>query len=200
MAAEDPRKARTKSALQAAVLTLFRVKPIAEISVADVVAQAGVNRSSFYVHYPSLHALYADALEAVAVDTARNSRHSEGADAERPEGEAPAGVREYIHHIAEHADTYRWALGPEGCSEIGFRLRERFRESLLQGFSHHVPDGTTSFDLQAAFLAGGMVGAITQWLCGSGDLDPDAFSDWLWSETRLAFAAAIARVAGVALV
>lgn len=199
---EDPRKARTRSALQAAALSLFAEKPIHAISIGDVVAKAGVNRSSFYMHYSSLHGLFADALDEVAVQAGRTGGHSDGGDASTRSGELPEAVRVYVQHIYDNAETYRWALGPDGSAEIVYRLRERFRAGLAQGFEHHVR-GHESADLgigaQASFLAGGLVGAITQWIRQDSPLAPDEFSTWLWAETRLAFAAAVARATGEAL-
>lgn len=196
---EDPRKARTRSALQGAVLELFQSMPIREITIGDIVTKAGVNRSSFYMHYPSLHALYADTLDAIAVETAKEGGHSDGNDAGRGAGDLPGAVRSFVRHVADNRETYRWALGPEGSPEIVTRLRERFQGGLKQGFDHHIR-GQEGADLgigiQAAFLAGGIVGAITQWIMQDDPLPPDEFSTWLWAEARLAFAAAVERATG----
>lgn len=200
---EDPRKARTKSALQHAALALFAVKPIQEISVGDVVGKAGVNRSSFYTHYSSLQGLYADALDAVAIETAKRGGHSDGSDASREADDLPEAVRDFVRHIEANADIYRWALGPEGSPEIVFRLRERFRIGLKKGFDHHIRDvagADLGIGAQAAFLAGGMVSVIAQWILSPEPIQADEFSAWLWGETRRAFADAVERATGERLV
>lgn len=199
--AEDPRKARTKSALQRAALTLFQKKPIQEISVADIVVEAGVNRSSFYTHYTSLHELYADALEAAAIETAKRGGHSDGNDANREPGDLPEAIRDFIRHIFENSGTYRWALGPEGSPEIVYRLQERVRLGMAQGLEHHLGGSTTQARIaaQSAFLAGGVVGAITQWIMQDEPSSPEDFSAWLWAETRIAFASIVERATGEAI-
>ncbi len=197
--AEDPRKARTRSALQTAALALFHEKPVQEISVGDIVMKAGVNRSSFYTHYSSLQTLYADALESIAIETGKVGGHSDGEDANRDAGDMPEAVRSFVAHIAANIDVYRWALGQEGSPEIVHRLRERFRIGLKQGFDHHLhgnEDADLGFGVQAAFLAGGMVGAISHWIMEEDPVPAEQFSAWLWAETRLAFAAAVERATG----
>ncbi len=45
------RKERSRAALKAAFLELFQTKEPKEISVVDLCAKAGINRSTFYAHY-----------------------------------------------------------------------------------------------------------------------------------------------------
>ena len=64
----DPRIARTRQSLQAALFELARERGLDEITVADIAERAGVNRSSFYQHYSDKDTLLADAIDAVATD------------------------------------------------------------------------------------------------------------------------------------
>lgn len=198
----DPRAERTRAALKGAVVELLSNTSPESISVSDVVKQAGVNRSSFYVHYSDLHTLFADALEDVAVATGTLGGHSDGNSSGVRGDQLPDAVSAYIRHIYDFSDAYRWALGPGGSPQIVFRLRERFRVSLEQGFAHHMaqhPGADLGFGAQAAFLAGGMIGVMTQWLMSVPLADPDTVASWLWREVRTEFTAAIQRVTGDAL-
>jgi AcrR family transcriptional regulator len=53
----DPRTRRTRQLLQDALDTLLRQKEFDKISVQDVTDAAGVNRATFYAHYPDKFAL-----------------------------------------------------------------------------------------------------------------------------------------------
>lgn len=55
---EDPRVARTRRAIVEATETLLRRRAAEGIAVADVVACAGISKSTFYCHYGSLDDLY----------------------------------------------------------------------------------------------------------------------------------------------
>ncbi|MGO4209265.1 TetR/AcrR family transcriptional regulator [Terriglobus sp. 2YAB30_2] len=53
----DPRIRRTRQMLQDALLNLLNRKHFSDISISDIAAQAGVNRATFYLHYPDKNAL-----------------------------------------------------------------------------------------------------------------------------------------------
>ena len=195
----DPRAQRTRERLQRAALELLGTRAPGSISVTEVVEQAEVNRSSFYAHYTHLHALFADALESVAIQTGTQGGHSAGAASSATEAELPEAVGAYMAHIEQYADAYRWALGPTGSPEIVNRLRERFRISLSIGFEHHlksVPGADLGFAAQASFLAGGMIGFIWAWLSSPEPVASNEAAAWLWREVRSEFADAVCRATG----
>ena len=47
----DARIIKTKQAIQSAIIDLMRNKPLSEITVSELCANAGVNRNTFYSHY-----------------------------------------------------------------------------------------------------------------------------------------------------
>ena len=54
MAVTDRRYRKTESQIENAMLDLLQKRPFEEILVVDVVNQADINRSTFYLHYQSL--------------------------------------------------------------------------------------------------------------------------------------------------
>lgn len=60
------RKGRTREALLAAFRDLFFERGYEAIRVGDIIARAGVGRSTFYEHYRSKHALYAESVGRTA--------------------------------------------------------------------------------------------------------------------------------------
>jgi AcrR family transcriptional regulator len=59
---DDPRSLRTRAALREAFIALVEASGFQAVSVADVCARAGVNRTTFYLHYPDKHALLEECL------------------------------------------------------------------------------------------------------------------------------------------
>ena len=47
----DHRTENTRHAIKEALLRLLTAKPLAQVTVAELAAEAGVSRSTFYVHY-----------------------------------------------------------------------------------------------------------------------------------------------------
>lgn len=60
----DPRAVRTREALHAAMLQLLTEKSLEQISVRDIVAQAGIGYTTFFRHHPTKESL----LEAIAAE------------------------------------------------------------------------------------------------------------------------------------
>jgi AcrR family transcriptional regulator len=59
-ASEDARIVRTRGALHAALLALLEQKPLDQITIREIAAQAGVGYATFFRHHPSKDALLAD--------------------------------------------------------------------------------------------------------------------------------------------
>ena len=57
---ENQRIMLTKQLLQTAFLKLLQLKPIHAISIRELCAEAGINRTTFYYHYGSQYDLLAD--------------------------------------------------------------------------------------------------------------------------------------------
>lgn len=70
-------KAQTEAnheAIEAAASRLFRERGLAAVTVADVMAEAGLTHGGFYTHYPSKDALAASACEAAFAFAAQKWR------------------------------------------------------------------------------------------------------------------------------
>jgi len=59
----DPRIRRTRSLLYAAFMSILSEQAFHSISVQDITERAGVNRSTFYLHFPDKYALVEYSLE-----------------------------------------------------------------------------------------------------------------------------------------
>lgn len=147
------------------------------MTVAQVAAAAGVNRSRFYQHASSPQALLRAVLSA-ELDAVR-AAHLQG-------GDMPAAVEALtlgmIHHLDAHRRIYRKALGPGGgASGLHAMLGAHFEQSALlmleqRGVDVRGTDGRkVAPAVVAKFLTYGMVGAFEVWLL-SEELQPeDAF-------------------------
>ena len=60
----DIRNAKTDEAVKGAMLALLQKKPLSEIGMAELARQAGVSRSTLYVHYGNVH----DVFQALVAD------------------------------------------------------------------------------------------------------------------------------------
>jgi len=180
--AHDPRIARTRRLLQSALLDLTQEKPLDEIAVADIADRAEVNRSTFYQHYSDKETLLADALDAQAA--------AAGADLENletpltPGGSPPELLLRYLHHVCEHADLYRLALGEHGSPIAVARLRRRIATVTISGYAMYGQDARAlglPVEIAAASVAGSLLGILVAWLESDDPAQPDEVASWVWN-------------------
>jgi AcrR family transcriptional regulator len=175
----DPRIARTRTSLQQALLDLARERPLEEITIADLVEHAGVNRSSFYQHYSDKETLLADALDAATEEV--------GATLELPPGEVPteppAALRHYLVHVDANAALYRGVLGTRGSAIVAERMRSKIEDIVRAAMSSsadlHAYEGLP-LDVLAAGITGMALGVLRAWLERDPRPSVDEAVDWLW--------------------
>ncbi|WP_022890426.1 TetR/AcrR family transcriptional regulator [Agromyces italicus] len=173
----DVRIERTRRALQAALFDLARERPLDELTVADIAARAGVNRSSFYQHYADKETLLADALDAAA--------EAAGASVPRvlrPGSAPPQALFDYLRHFDENAEVYRRVLGPQGSAVVMSRLRARLETIVREGIEasgSRVFDGLP-LDVVGAGIAGTALGVIEAWLARDPRPPVETAAEWLW--------------------
>ncbi|WP_430645037.1 TetR/AcrR family transcriptional regulator [Agromyces sp. GXS1127] len=173
----DVRVERTRRALQAALFALAREHPLEDVTVADIVTRAGVNRSSFYQHYSDKETLLADALDAAAEQA--------GADlptVAEPLAGPPQALFDYLVHLDENAEVYRRELGPHGSAVVMARLRGRLDSIVQEGITR---SGTPAFegvplDIVGAGITGLALGVIEAWLARDPRPPVSTAADWVW--------------------
>lgn len=182
----DPRAARTQALLRAAIMQLASQRPVAEITVKEIIEQAGVNRSSFYQHFDSREELLASSLEHIETEMARADEPVVVTDLSTP----PAELERFMRHFAEHADLYRLVFSSRGSALVVSRVRARIialvrsgmiasnqHQPLEHGIAQH-PE--LPLDIAAAGTAGALLGIIEAWLSQDPLPEPHVAALWAW--------------------
>lgn len=175
-APSDRRVRRTRAALQRALIDLVEERDLSQISVADVVDRAEVNRSTFYAHYQDVHELAEAACtsmidDLIGVVLALEATVANPSDS--PEDPDPS-LTAFFTHFAEHAGLYRSLLGPTGSARVIEHVRLRTTAAAhssgqLPATSDAPPPDAAGpsgvpHDVPAAFVAGALIGVATDWL------------------------------------
>ncbi|WP_234660931.1 TetR/AcrR family transcriptional regulator [Agromyces marinus] len=173
----DVRVERTRRALQEALFALAREHPLEEVTVAEIVTRAGVNRSSFYQHYSDKETLLADALDAAA-----GLAGADLPEVAEPLAGPPQALFDYLSHLDENAEVYRRVLGPHGSAVVMARLRGRLEAIVQEGITR---SGTPAFeglplDVVSAGIAGSALGVIEAWLAREPRPSVAVAADWVW--------------------
>lgn len=166
--AQDPRPARTRTAILEAIETLERDG--GELTVSSIVRTAGISRSSFYTHYKDLDALVVDLIRDIY-------EKIEELDAElRPVAPGEDVTRETVGlllgEIAARKHLYAAVLG-SGMSAVAQRqLLDILAKGAAATLEQAAPTDVNA-ELASRYLAGGTLGTIIWWVTASPDTPMD---------------------------
>ncbi|GAA3219930.1 hypothetical protein [Actinocorallia longicatena] len=170
----DPRIARTKGRLHAALREACALAPLAEVSVSDVVRRARVARTTFYLHYDDLNALAVDSCAEI-VRQAVDTLHS------RPDfpKDPPPEIAELFEAIRFNTRLYRSLIGPGGGGPLGQVLHSELAErSRAERAARFGP--SPAHAVAAAAVAGAFTGLIGDWLHGRCPCTADELAAHTW--------------------
>ncbi len=160
------------------MLELLAERDLDDITVADLVARADVNRSTFYQHFADRHALLAD-----AIDAAMTQDRATLPDLPTELGsEPPTALLQYLRHFDEHATAYARVFGDHGSPLAVARLQARVAELAAEGIEQ---SGSGVFEgmpvrVAAAGLAGSVIAVLGEWLAHDPRPDVQTAAEWIW--------------------
>ncbi len=154
-----------------AFLALLEEKDFAYISVKEICERAGVNRSTFYLHYETIGDLLEESLEYM---------HQQFTSYFSWEGTLDVGaigtselkslylispeyLEPFLQFVRDHRRLYKAAI--EKSDVMG--SRKRFRKLFLEVFSpimarYHIPEEKRSYMMQ--FYISGIIGVVKAWI------------------------------------
>lgn len=151
----DARMVRTQQALRAALLTLIQRKDLDDISIRDIVAEAGIGYATYFRHYPSKAAL----LEAVVADEI-----NELVDLSLPPLD-PANTRESAIALFRHVDKHRSLWSALLTGGAAGTIREEFAKAARnRGPTHIRLDTWLPTELGVLYGVAATIEIIAWWL------------------------------------
>lgn len=154
----DERALRTRNNIALAIVSLGALKPIDSLKVGEICSEAGIARSTFYSHFPSL----GDYLETSYANMVANCAIRGGSE--------PAGQGKVlaVHRILEHIHASKpYALSIEhsvhrprmlAAGELRLRVVAEKNLAELMPELDDEERGTV-----ATFVAGGFMGLLRKW-------------------------------------
>jgi AcrR family transcriptional regulator len=171
---EDPRPARTRAAILNAVETLSESGE--EITVAAIVAEAGISRSTFYTQFADLDALavhiLTDAFRDIeALDLALRATTS-------PIETARATTAHLVAEFDRRRNLYAGVLGSRTTTEVHRAVQDAFADQALGTMRETVPEHLDP-RVAAEYVAGGSLAIITAWMLSDTPLPPSTVQEHL---------------------
>lgn len=159
----DKRAQRTKNAIKTSFKAIMRSKPLCDVTVKEVMEQAGVNRATFYSHYSNLEELAAD-IEVTCANQALSQ-----VDAELQKYPAPTGedaIACSCDVLLADRELCLWIAGPQATGRGRRILRERSFEHWTMGRQGHRPINEPVFSI----FFDGAIALLGRWATGDSSL------------------------------
>jgi AcrR family transcriptional regulator len=156
----DPRTRRTRQLLQDALDKLMRQKEFDRVSVQDITDAAGVNRATFYAHYPDKFAL----LECMVARHFNALLELRGVVFDGTCSSALRGIVLGVCDFLAESNTVE-------CQQRQLQMEPHMeaavvsvvRRMLLDGLKKHSEPGWASIELRASAVSGAVYGAAKEW-------------------------------------
>jgi AcrR family transcriptional regulator len=162
----DPRARRTRSMLREALEGLASEKSFTSLTIKEVTARAGLDRTTFYLHYTGLHALLEDCAR-VLFDQMRSEIYAHkwvGFHAD------PASLEPFVasvfRHLEKHEKFYKSMLGKQGDPFFRVLFQELLSELIFEpiGLGSPAANSELQSGMTMRFYGAGFTGLASWWL------------------------------------
>lgn len=167
---------RTRRRIHDAFMALAETRDVSSITVNDVTVEAGLNRTTFYLHYPDIHAL----LHAVIEDLTFRQQEAGRRLLERESTENDEVDESFFSTMAERPQFFLSLLRSTAREQLVEKLmRDHASFFLAQWEKDGITTGPGGIDLQlcATFVAGGVHALTVDWLESGMPVDPLEISE-----------------------
>jgi AcrR family transcriptional regulator len=176
----DPRITRTRQALRQALIELIQLKGYSKTTVKDITQHAGLNRSTFYLHFQNKDDLLTSGFEELWDGLKSSLPLGLLEESEHPVHISRAALVKDYQRLEEFRPFYRALLGRNGAALFKRRLRDQvlasIRELLAGSFRTHSEQELIR-DASLAFLSAAYLGLLDWWLDGEAPCSPERMTD-----------------------
>lgn len=166
----DRRIRKTRQQIRAGLARLMMTRGIGEITVKELVDEADINRSTFYLHYPDIPGL----LREIEQEFIRETRSiAQKYPISAKEKSAYKFIREMFRMLDENRSICRALVGPFG--DIGFirKLEKILEENSQEMLEEMFPQGQDEIQYFYSYCLNGCLGFVRRWLDDGEDMSPE---------------------------
>lgn len=158
----------TKQAIAAAMKTLMAQKPLAKISVGNIVEECGINRNSFYYHFRDKYDLinwifYTEITQDVQTKNAMHASHHEI-------------VAYILGYLYENKSFYQNALSATGQDSFAEYFLELLKDVVKVRAGNMFEDDEDQ-EFFAMFFAEAFAAVTLRWLAGGATIPPEKMTE-----------------------
>lgn len=158
---QDRRRAKTRDQLLQAAKRLLATKGFHGTKIADIAAAADVGTGTFYLHFPTKDALFADLVRETTM-AAKQAMDEAKAPYSDPRERARVGIETFFRCAAADRDVFKILFGHSAqFDELLREVHQIFIIDIETDFAEGVRTGVLR-DLPPEFAAQAIVGMLSQ--------------------------------------
>jgi AcrR family transcriptional regulator len=168
------------------LLALATERNFSEIDVTDIAREAGLNRTTFYLHYEDKESLIAELLTSLLDEISEGGRTLRASEAPLEARFDPDWHDTLFRRIGERPALFRRLFAQIGPGSFNDRLLAQHEEGislLWDRLGYPDPPAGPPRRVRARFAASGIQGLIRQWLDSGQKESADTLADWVWALT-----------------
>ena len=156
----DLRIIRTKKAIRQAFSELTTRKPMEEITVSDIAAEALINRKTFYAHYTGVHEIISELEDEIVADLIKLLANRRFEDII----ESPRDLfRDLTQIINRDIDVYGKLLATSRNSNLVHKMIQMIRRQICAAYEKEAPVDEQTLDMAVNFILSGLLAVFTEW-------------------------------------
>ena len=149
--------AHTKQNLIDAFWVLYCQKPLAQITVKEIVARAGYNRSTFYEYFPDVAAVLS-AIENALIPTIDTLPPFVGESYS-----IGMPIAQFMQLYQQNAKFYMILLGENGDPAFVTKLKNSIKPTILHLYQTHTEYDELHRDFVVEFMLSALIGVMSYW-------------------------------------
>lgn len=159
----DRRTRKTKTQIRATLIKLLQQKNINEITVKEIVEEADINRSTFYLHYTDifdlLHQIENELLNEFITLT------KEFADFHDDINANYSYLTRLFEILSNNIDIVRILLGPHGDISFLNQIKHMIADKIIEDFKESsITNSILDVEYTFSFYLNGCVGLVEHWI------------------------------------
>jgi len=173
----DRRIAKSKKALQEALVKLMKRKNLKEITVTDIVRTANLNRGTFYKHYQYKEDILTEILDEVIADLIASYREPYKGKETFEVGKLTSSAIKVFDHVGKYADFYSLIVQSDALSGLQHQICRVLKQLTLQDFAESLPRTRICPELHASYQSYALLGLIIEWVSGGMKYSPNDMAE-----------------------
>jgi AcrR family transcriptional regulator len=162
----DPRSIRTREQLRQALMSLAAEKNFASLTIQDVTDLAGLNRTTFYLHYGGLHELLEDCARTLFAQMRTEIYANKVIGDVRNTVTLTPFVESVFRHLEQHEKFYRAMLGRQGDPLFRGLFQELLLDLIFEPIARQTQGDFSDpqLEMNIRFFNAGFTGLASWWL------------------------------------